>query len=115
MTEPRRTEYDLNIELARRAQEENMRFFELMQPLIVKDAQAAIQAAILINGGAAVSVLAFVGALVGQNKTDIAHLRGVVLSLLFFAGGVAAVVSALCSPMLRITLSSRLRPRESSA
>jgi hypothetical protein len=49
----------------------------------------------LVNGGAAVSVLAFIGALVRQEGVTIKQVAGVSGSLLWFAGGVIAAVVAL--------------------
>jgi hypothetical protein len=72
-----------------------------MQPLVIKDAQAAIQTAILVNGGAALSVLAFVGTLAGPDHVGLDRLGGVIFSLIFFAAGVAA--GGLCSLLAYVT------------
>jgi hypothetical protein len=49
----------------------------------------------LINGGAAVAVLAFIGALVRENGVSIKQIASVSSSLLWFGGGVAAAAWAL--------------------
>jgi Kef-type K+ transport system membrane component KefB len=60
-----------------------------------KTSEVAIRSALLINGGAAVSVLAFIGGLVGQGKVTVKQLGEVSGSLLWFASGVALAVAAL--------------------
>jgi hypothetical protein len=55
----------------------------------------AIRTVMLINGGAAVSVLAFIGALVRQDGVTVMQVAGVSGSLLWFAAGVAAAAWAL--------------------
>jgi hypothetical protein len=57
--------------------------------------QLAIRMAILINGGAAVAVLAFVGGLVGHEQVKLSHLVRVAGSLQLFAWGVVAAGAAL--------------------
>jgi hypothetical protein len=49
----------------------------------------------LINGGAAVAVLAFIGALVREGGVSVKQVAGVSTSLLWFGGGVAAAAWAL--------------------
>jgi hypothetical protein len=49
----------------------------------------------LINGGAAVSVLAFIGGLVSQGKVGVPQLRDVASSLMWFAWGVVAAVGSM--------------------
>ena len=49
----------------------------------------------LINGGAAVSVLAFIGGLAAQSRIKLDQLNMVANSLGWFAGGVAAAAAAM--------------------
>jgi hypothetical protein len=52
-------------------------------------AQLALRTSVLINGGAAIAMLAFIGGLVGKEPTTIAKLKDVATSLVWFASGVA--------------------------
>jgi hypothetical protein len=61
----------------------------------IKAADGALRAGLLINGGAAVSVLAFIGSLANKALIAIPQLSGVANSLKFFAYGVAAAVVGL--------------------
>ena len=60
----------------------------------IKGADAALRSALLINGGAAVSVLAFIGGLAAQSRIKLDQLQAVAHSLTLFAFGVAAAVTA---------------------
>ena len=93
--------HEQNIRAAERAHDEAQAFTLRMQETIVRDAQAAIRTAVLVNGGAAVALLAFVGGLVGQGKLDFAHLRGIASSLQIFAYGVAAAL--MCAMLSYVT------------
>src|SRR5215510_14691559 len=75
----------------------NEEYLKLANEAAVKYAEAAVKAIMLINGGASVSLLAFIGGLTAQGKVQ---LRGISLfanSLMWFASGVlsAAIVAAL--------------------
>jgi hypothetical protein len=64
----------------------------------VRDAQEAIRAALLINGGAAIAILAFMGAMASKGGVSLIELRGIAKSLYCFTGGVAtAAVTAACA------------------
>jgi hypothetical protein len=63
----------------------------------MQSGQVAIRTAALVNGGAAVSVLAFLGGLVGQGKVRLDYINTVAGSLMWFVGGVAAAVCSLGS------------------
>jgi hypothetical protein len=61
----------------------------------VKGADAALRSVLLINGGAAVSVLAFIGGLAAQSRIKLDQLQAVAHSLVIFAFGVAAAVISM--------------------
>jgi hypothetical protein len=61
----------------------------------IKGADAALRSALLINGGAAVSVLAFIGGLAAQSRIKLDQLQAVAHSLALFAFGVAAAVVSM--------------------
>jgi hypothetical protein len=54
-----------------------------------RDAQEAIKVALLINGGAAVAILAFISTM-GRNGFSLPDLRAVSNSLFYFAGGIVS-------------------------
>ena len=50
-------------------------------------AQLTLRTAVLINGGAAIAIHAFIGGLVEQRRIEVAQLKDVSSSLLWFASG----------------------------
>jgi hypothetical protein len=58
-------------------------------------AQMALRTSVLINGGAAVSVLAFIGGLVANGRLKTAEIATVALTLLWFATGAATATVAI--------------------
>ena len=75
---------------AQRSHDRWHKVIDTMNDAAVKASEAALRAAILINGGAAVSVLAFIGGLASKELIKIERLADVATSLLIFAFGVAA-------------------------
>jgi hypothetical protein len=63
-----------------------------MNEAAIKAADGAFRAGLLINGGAAVSVLAFIGSLATKELVVVSQLSRVAGSLEIFAYGVAAAV-----------------------
>lgn len=61
----------------------------------IQAGQVAIRTAVVINGGAAISILAFIGGLVGQGRLAIEDIRSVADSLLPFAVGVVCGLGSL--------------------
>jgi hypothetical protein len=55
--------------------------FNSLNELSSKSSEVTLRTFVLINGGAAVSVLAFIGGLVGQGKIGVAQLGGFANSL----------------------------------
>jgi hypothetical protein len=80
---------------ALRVHDRSLKKSQATNEAVVKAGEVAIRTVMLVNGGAAVSVLAFIGALVRQDGVTVREVAGVSGSLLWFAGGVAAAVSAL--------------------
>lgn len=60
----------------------------------VLNGREGIKALILINGGAAITMLGFVGAFAGKTGFDIKHLTPIANSLLWFAGGIVLAVTS---------------------
>jgi hypothetical protein len=84
--------HDIVREDAHRAHDQNTQFFEKVNEAAIRNADATLRATLLINGGAAVSVLAFLGGLVSQGRITISQLSDVSSSLVWFAYGVTASV-----------------------
>jgi hypothetical protein len=80
---------------ALREHDRSRRVSEAINEAVIKAGEVAIRTVMLVNGGAAVSVLAFIGALVRQDEVTVKQIAGVSSGLLWFAGGVAAAVLAL--------------------
>jgi hypothetical protein len=66
--------------------------FDKINEAAIKAADSALRAGLLINGGAAVSVLAFIGSLATKDLIAVSQLSRVAGSLEIFAFGVAAAV-----------------------
>jgi hypothetical protein len=67
-------------------------FFEQVNEAAIKNGESAFRACLLINGGAAVSVLAFIGSLASKDVIGVSQLASVADSLILFALGVVAAV-----------------------
>jgi hypothetical protein len=80
---------------ALRVHDRSRRISEATNEAVIKAGEVAIRTVMLVNGGAAVAVLAFIGALVRQDGVTVKQIAGVSGGLLWFAGGVAVAVWAL--------------------
>jgi hypothetical protein len=63
-------------------------FFEQMNDSSIKSSQIVFRACLLINGGAAVSVLAFIGGLASKELVGVSQFKPAADSLVPFAFGV---------------------------
>jgi hypothetical protein len=70
-------EHDLNNDIGKRLIDASLR-----------DAQEAIKIAFLVNGGAAVAILAFIGDLSSRNGITFAELKPITNVLYWFSGGI---------------------------
>jgi hypothetical protein len=80
---------------ARRAHDRADGFFKQVNEAAIKTGESTCQACLLINGGAAVSVLAFIGGLVSKDVIGVSQLAAVADSLIAFAIGVVAAVAGM--------------------
>ena len=80
---------------AQRAHDRHREFFDKVNEATIKSADAALRASLLINGGAAISVLAFIGGLVSQNRVKLSQLGDISNSLMLFAFGVSCAVGGM--------------------
>jgi hypothetical protein len=60
-----------------------------------KSAEVAVKTSVLMNGGAAVAILAFIGGMLGKDIVSVKQVADVSSSLIWFAAGVATGVGAL--------------------
>jgi len=86
---------DINRQDAMRAHDRSHGVSEALNEATIKAGEAAIKTLMLVNGGAAVSALAFIGGLVGQGRVTVKQMTDVSSSLLWFAAGVALAALAL--------------------
>jgi len=88
--EARRQQHDQEIRVAERAHDRSLQFELKLIEAATRDAQEAIKAALAINGGAAIGVLAFVGALASRKNINSQELTSLAYSVAWFALGVFA-------------------------
>jgi hypothetical protein len=89
--------HDLKLRAAERAHDQAANAAEQYREATVRAGQEAMKVALLINGGAAVAVLAFVGGLATRTGISLGELKAVTHSLYWFAGGVvSAAITAGC-------------------
>lgn len=87
--------HELKREDAQRAHDQASEFTSIINRAAIENANQALRAAVLINGGAAVSVLAFVGGLAAKGMVAAEALQQVSSALVWFAIGVSAATLAM--------------------
>jgi len=87
-------EFEMRIRIAERAHDTETAFGAVTNVAAGKSAEEAIKAALLINGGSSVAMLAFLGTLVSQHVLSSQQLANAVRPLMYFGCGVAAAVIA---------------------
>jgi hypothetical protein len=87
--------HEMAREDAHRAHDQLNDFFKQQNESAIKSSETTLRACLLINGGAAVSVLAFIGGLVSKELIGVAQLKPVADSLVLFACGVVAAVCGM--------------------
>lgn len=85
---------DMRVRIAERTHDTETAFGTATNAAAVKNAEEAIKAALLINGGSSVAMLAFLGTLVSQHVLSPEQLGDAVRPLLYFGCGVAAAMIA---------------------
>jgi hypothetical protein len=89
-------QHELKLRAAERAHDEAINFSSTTNTAAIENANLALRTAVLINGGAAVSVLAFIGGLASQGKLTLGpQLTQIATTLLWFAMGVAAATLSM--------------------
>jgi hypothetical protein len=84
--------HEINRQDAQRAHDRLAQFHQSINEAAIKGGDAVLKALLLVNGGAAVSILAFIGGLAAQARVELDQLKAVANSLMLFALGVVAAV-----------------------
>jgi hypothetical protein len=82
-------------EEARRTHDRADGFFKQVNEAAIKTGEGTFRACLLINGGAAVSALAFIGSLASKDVIGVSQLAAVADSLIVFAAGAVAAVAGM--------------------
>lgn len=90
--EERRWQHELKRDDAKRAHDANRDFHTYVNKGTVDTANLTLRTLVVINGGAAIAVLTFLGGLAGKEKTGFAHVGAVAGTIKWFAFGVALAV-----------------------
>jgi len=93
--EKEKWEYERKTRLAERAHDRHHERHDQLNEAAITAGNNALRSLILINGGAAVSMLAFVGAFAGKDKIELSRLSPVAPGLIDFAFGVGLAAAAL--------------------
>jgi hypothetical protein len=81
-------EYDRNQRAAERQHDHIDDLRKRLTEASTRDAQEGIKVVLLVNSGAAVAILAFIGALASRSGVTLANLKAITSSLYWFSGGI---------------------------
>jgi hypothetical protein len=81
--------HDYKVRNFERAYQQHQTFLVEVNRALVESGNLALRMVILINGGAAVAVLAFIGGMASQGKLSIEQMRELTSNLIWFTSGVA--------------------------
>jgi hypothetical protein len=84
-----------NRRAAERAHDELEDFRKQNNEAAIRSGEVALKTVLLVNGGAAVAILAFLGAIASRERITTSQLSGVASTIGWFAAGVALGVVAL--------------------
>jgi len=87
--------HELNVRRGERAHDSASDFAAKANVAAIENGNLAMRTAVLINGGAVVTVLAFIGALASREKVTGQHLIQLASTLVYFAFGVVAATVAM--------------------
>ncbi len=91
----RRWIYELQKDDARREHDKNRDFHTDVNKNAVDASNLTLRTLVVINGGAAIAVLTFLGGVAAKDKVDFAHVGRVAHTIIWFAFGVALAVTSL--------------------
>jgi hypothetical protein len=96
----------IRIHAAERAHDDERDFATAANAAAIKNAEEAIKAVILINGGSSVAMLAFIGTLVSRDFLSPSQIADIAKPLMWFASGVGAgVVTAAAAYFTNLGIS----------
>src|ERR1035441_7106471 len=93
--EERKWLYDLKREDAKRVHDRSNEFHVDANMATIDGANLALRTLVLINGGAAIAVLTFLGGVASKDKVDFAKIGNVAYTIRYFALGVATALVAM--------------------
>ena len=82
-------------EEAQRAHDRQAQLHQTYFEAASKSAEVAVKTSVLVNGGAAVAVLGLMGAMLGKDILTVKQVADISSSLMWFASGVGAGITAL--------------------
>jgi hypothetical protein len=93
--EERKYGYDLLREDAHRAHDNSVAFHTYTNQAAVESSNIALKTLIVINGGAAIAVLTFLGGVASKEKIEFATVAPVAYTIRYFAWGVALTMAGM--------------------
>ena len=87
--------HEQNMRVAERTHDNATDFASKTNVAAIESANLTLRTAMLINGGAAISVLAFAGGLASRDKVPLAQLTEIAATLMWFAFGVAVATLSM--------------------
>jgi hypothetical protein len=93
--EERRYGHDLLREDAHRAHDTSDAFHTYVNQAAIESSNTALKTLIVINGGAAIAVLTFLGGVASKDKIDFATVAPVAYTIRYFAFGVALTMAGM--------------------
>jgi hypothetical protein len=80
---------------AHRAHDNSLAFHSYVNQAAMESANIALKTLIVINGGAAITILTFLGGVASKEKIDVANVAPVAMTIRYFAIGVALTLAAM--------------------
>ena len=106
---------EMRMRAAERAHDDNTAFGKDANSAAVKNAEEAIKAAILINGGSSIAMLAFIGTLVTKDFLQPAQIDTISWPLIWFASGVGtALIAAAAAYSTNLFIAGSANRKENS-
>jgi hypothetical protein len=94
-SDPDRWAYEINRENAHRQHDSNRELFHYVNKATLECANLALKTLVLINGGAAIAVLTFLGGVSAKQTIDFSKVGVVAATIKWFAFGVALAVAGM--------------------
>jgi hypothetical protein len=88
-------QYEQNRDMAHRSHDEANEFANQTNRAAIESANLTLRTAMIINGGAAISVLAFIGGLASRDKVSLVTITQTAATLVWFAFGVAVATLSM--------------------